>query len=106
MCEFLRETCAEYGEKTTGIWSPVEPCAHGAFTESEKAGVPDTYLRFVMYKGEHFFLCEHRGEMLPSPCTRNATAGRPEGNASNESRQTVAGGACIVANMYHEALCL
>ena len=44
--------------------------------------------------------------MLPSLCARSATAGRPEGNASHESRQTVAGGACIVANMYHEALCL
>ena len=52
MCELLRETCAEYGENTTGIWSPVEPCAEGVFTDAEKAGVPDTYLRFVMYKGE------------------------------------------------------
>ena len=54
MCEFLRETSAEYCDETTGIWSQVEPCADGMFTDAEKAGVPETYLRFVMYKGEFF----------------------------------------------------
>ena len=54
MCKFLRETSEEYGEKTTGIWSPLDKCANGEFTDSEKDGVPDTYLRFVMYKGDFF----------------------------------------------------
>ena len=54
MCELIRNTCAEYGPNTTGIWSPVESCGVGEFTDAEKATVPETFLRFVMYKREHF----------------------------------------------------
>ena len=105
-CRFLRETCKEYGEKTPGVWSPMDLCAQDVFTESDKAGVPDTYLRFVTYRGEVFFFCQDRGEMLPASRTKKATAGRLEAHALDESRYTVAGSVCIVANMYHEALCL
>ena len=50
-------------------------------------------------------MCERRGEMLRSPSARDATLGRNEANTGHESRQTVAGGACIMANVFHEALC-
>ena len=53
MCEFIRKTGAEYGPNTTGIWSPVEACEEGEFTDADLATVPETFLRFVSQEGKN-----------------------------------------------------
>ena len=106
MTLFLRETSAEYGKNTTGIWSPLDRGSGHYFTDSEKALVPDTYLRLIMYTKEKYFVSRERGHMLPEGFATTATAQTSDSSgASSSDYRSVAGCTCIMANMYHEALC-
>ena len=85
------------------IFSPQEASASDMFTDEEKSAIPDTHLRFVIYTHEKFYECKRRGQMLLSSIT--ATAATPA-SGDPKSEQTVAGATCMMANIYHEALCL
>ena len=98
ICEFLRVTCPDYDWGKSPVISPAETHLEDEFNKPDKKSVPDSKLRFVMYKNDFLYTCTQRGEMFAQTTTLANAWTQDDG-------VTVAGGFYTIANMYHEGLC-
>ena len=104
-CNFLNATCKKYKPTQCNLISPL--ATPHVYSETERHRVPDTMIRFVVYRKTLYYASMHRGTMEETLHRINAATTEEEEEDTRQVGVTkfrVAGNKCVFASLVHEGL--
>ena len=103
-CDFINATCKAYKPQKYNLVSPEDQPR--IYSEKERKRVPDTIIRFVVYRKTFYYGSRHRGAMEDAlfkihPATSQE---EPATHEADAIKLRVAGNKCVFTNLLHEGL--